>query len=369
MSEPRTGRRIFWIEAIVVAVIVVVAAALILPAIQQAREAARRTQSSNILKDLGLALFNYHDTFQQYPPGGTFAADGTPYQSWTISLLPYMDASPLYFLIDPNRPWDDPVNFDVIVSGRFKGGYAYRDPAVPIQKTESGLWAIHYSPNQWLMYRNSSVRIDDIPDREQTLLMADAFGGYAGFGDPFNWRDATLPYRASAVGFGHLLRTSGTQILFADGHVEFVSKSVAPAITATYAGPESLKPAPELIAQRSEPYRIPDRPIWKYFFDFRGWKSMMRIGLSPDRLRLDVNFYDVPVDRREDSGWKIEFAKFARDMPIRHVTVVGMLAADELRPFLELPQLKTLDLTDAKIEGDAAAILGTAPQIEVIGAP
>lgn len=369
MNEPGTGRRIFRIEAIVVAVIVVVATALILPAIQQAREAARRTQSKNNLKQLGLALDNYHDTHQVFPPGGTFDADGTPYQSWTVYLLPYMEATPVYSVIDTGRPWDDPVNFDLIVSGSFGGGYGYRDPSVPIEKTESGLRAIHYSPNQWLMYRNSSVRVNDIPNREHSLLMADAFGSYAAYGDPVNWRDATLPYRTSPLGFGHPFRTSGTHVLFADGHVEFVSQSVAPEITSAYSGPQSLKPGPELTAQRSEPYRIPDRPFWRYYLGDRGRKSLMKFAISPDRSRLDADFDSVPVKRREDYGWKTHFAEFVRDIPIDHVAVTGMLAADELRPFLALPMLKTLDISGAEIEGDMAAVLAGAPHVDVIGAP
>lgn len=369
MSEPRTGCRIFWIEAIVVAVVVVVAAALILPAIQQAREAARRTQSRNNLKQLGLALDNYHDTHQVFPPGGTFDADGTPYQSWTVYLLPYMEATPVYSVIDTGRPWDDPVNFDLIVSGSFGGGYGYRDPSVPIEKTETGLRAIHYSPNQWLMYRNSSVRLNDIPDRGHTLLMADAFGSYAAYGDPINWRDAALSYRTAPLGFGHPFRTSGTHVLFADGHVEFVPESVSPEITAAYSGPESLKPTPRLTAQRSEPYRIPDRPFWRYFLGDRGRKSIMRFTVSPDRLRLVATFGAVPADRREDNRWRIDFAEFARDMPIEDAAVTGMLTADELRPFLNLPHLKRLDLQEAQIEGDVASVLSAASHVEVIGAP
>lgn len=368
MSEPRTGRRIFWIEAIVVAVIVVVAAALILPAIQQAREAARRTQSRNNLKQLGLALQNYHDTFELLPPGGTFANDGTPNQSWTVSLSPYLSSSPLYNLINMNRPWDDPVNFDLMTGHPLSIDTAFRDPSVLDDRTAAGLPAVHYAPNQWLMYRNSSVSLTDITDWEHTLLMADAFGAYAGFGDPINWRDATLQYRTSPIGFGHTNRTIGTHVLFADGRVEFVSPSVAPTITASYAGPKSLKPAPELTAPRPEPYRGPEQPPVKYLYTYRGGRDLMRFQLSADGVVLDVQFGVVESEHRRNADWKLRFVSFARDMPIEHVTVAGMLAADELRPFLELPQLKTLDLTDAKIEGDAAAILGAAPQITVSGA-
>lgn len=369
MSETRTGRRIFWIEAIVVAVIVVVIAALILPAIQQAREAARRTQSRNNLKQLGLALENYHDTFELLPPGGTFASDGTPYQSWTVSLSPYLSSSPLYNCINMNRPWDDPVNFDLMTGRPLSIDTAFRDPSVLADRTAAGLPAVHYAPNQWLMHRNSSVRLKDLPDLGHMLLMADAFGGYAGFGDPINWRDATLQYRTSPIGFGHTSRMLGTHVLFADGRVEFVSPSVAQTITAAYAGPESLKPAPELTAQRPEPYRGPAEPPLKYLYTCRGGRDLMRFQLSTDGVVLDANFGIVESAHRRNAAWITRFVSFARDQPIQHVTVTGMLAADELRPFLNLPRLKSLDLQEAQMKGDVAAVLAGAPHVEVIGVP
>ena len=84
------------IELLVVIAIIAVLIALLLPAVQQAREAARRTQCKNNLKQLGLALANYHDVYNKFPNGNIPTAAWGWGLSWYARILPYVDQAPLY---------------------------------------------------------------------------------------------------------------------------------------------------------------------------------------------------------------------------------------------------------------------------------
>ena len=106
------------IELLVVIAIIAVLIALLLPAVQQAREAARRTQCKNNMKQMGLACFNYESTFSRFPSSGKGLnpiATGTkalfPVSTFT-SMLPFIDQGPLYNNFNFMAHYTSPLNRD-----------------------------------------------------------------------------------------------------------------------------------------------------------------------------------------------------------------------------------------------------------------
>lgn len=110
------------VEMLVVISIIGILVALLLPAVQAAREAARRVTCQNNLKQIGLALHSYHTNWDRFPPssvwnlkdGLTLIDSGTPHakmkETWVVLLLPYLEQKGLYDSIDRNRYMTDPVN-------------------------------------------------------------------------------------------------------------------------------------------------------------------------------------------------------------------------------------------------------------------
>ncbi len=98
VSRPPSWRGFTLIELLVVIAIIAMLIALLLPAVQQAREAARRMQCKNNLKQFGLALHNYHDVFNKLPPSNCFGPANRLWGDLSIfvRLLPYMEQSALY---------------------------------------------------------------------------------------------------------------------------------------------------------------------------------------------------------------------------------------------------------------------------------
>lgn len=174
------------IELLVVIGVIALLVALLLPAVQAAREAARRTQCLNNLKQIGLALHNYHDQHRTLPPASIrpagFEDNGRdhPRGTWTISILPGLEQSALYQTIDTRVDTTAPENLavatpvSVFLCPSDTGGELFE----PILGTfyARGNYAANYGAASWgqrfwedrryrgVMGQNAGLRFADITD-------------------------------------------------------------------------------------------------------------------------------------------------------------------------------------------------------------
>lgn len=273
------------IELLISIAIIAVLIALLLPAVQQAREAARRTQCKNNLKQLGLAIHNYVDLHKVLPPGyvSSFTATGDdlgPGWSWAAMLMPQLDQSPAYQMIDFSSGIESAANATI----RLKSFPVFLCPSDDAQLQ----WpARHYDPTtgapldvicnvgssnyvgmfgfsepgvdgEGVFFRNSNIAFADITDglsqtiavgeRSHRLGEATWTGSVTGAllaGDPSDGIGQIVPEHGSGMVLGHAGERhgpgdprsdanqfysrhsgGGVQFLFADGHVSFLASSL-----------------------------------------------------------------------------------------------------------------------------------------------
>jgi prepilin-type N-terminal cleavage/methylation domain-containing protein/prepilin-type processing-associated H-X9-DG protein len=266
------------VELLVVIAIIGVLVGLLLPAIQAARESARRTQCTNNLKQIGVACLNYHDTFRVLPSGyiaNVPYADTVPTSpgwGWAALILPMMEETGLYGSLNFKLPIEHPGN-----SAVRKTVSAYLCPSDQLEITDfqlvdgNGRPVARVAPSSYaasvgsdaseadaetgngVFYRNSSLRIAQITDgTSHTVMIGDRGWGQvkgtwagavnlaltqAGALNPWQSATATAPVLTlvhnnwvnivtdSDGGLDDFssFHTDGANVLFADGSVHFVA--------------------------------------------------------------------------------------------------------------------------------------------------
>lgn len=223
-----------------------VGVALLLPAVQQAREAARRSTSKNNLKQLGLAMHNYHATHRSFPEAAipNKALKQKQQLSFLVSLLPFLDQAPLYGQIDRKKGWDDkthqqkmklvvPVFLNPSQSSKpqTKEGYGITNYVgiAGIGKDAPYLKASHKRAG--IFGYNRVTRIRDITDgTSNTVMMSEAsknLGPWGRAGSATVRPFTKKPYINGPDGIGGN-HTGGCLMLLGDGSVRFISENIDP---------------------------------------------------------------------------------------------------------------------------------------------
>ncbi len=263
----RPRRAFTLIELLVVIAIIGVLVALLLPAVQQAREAARRTQCKNNLMQLGLALHNYEMAYERLPPGTVdlsrpIRSEAKGYHmGWMIQILPYIDQPNVFDHFDFSVGVYDAKN----TPPRATQIQTFLCPSYPIANygpvgltTYAGCHHDVEAPididNHGVLFLNSSVRYRDIRDGASNTLFVGEHSG-----DPLGWAsgtratlrnggskinsglatmrgamaqplnvDQTTDAAVLAVGGFGSYHVGGTHFLLGDGSVRFISENISP---------------------------------------------------------------------------------------------------------------------------------------------
>jgi len=195
--------------------------ALLLPAVQAAREAARRMQASNHLKQLSLAMQNYHDEYKCFPPAVVTDPAGKPLYSGRVLLLPFLEEQSLYDQFDKSQAWNSPANRPLTQ----RAPRMFTDPSAP----QGG-----GGQTDFLFVAGSGTALEPLPDGgsrslssisdgiSNTLFMVEVKNSGINWAEP---RDLDLSQPISLPAGNHPNINLGA---FYDGHTQAIPKQTSP---------------------------------------------------------------------------------------------------------------------------------------------
>jgi prepilin-type N-terminal cleavage/methylation domain-containing protein/prepilin-type processing-associated H-X9-DG protein len=241
------------VELLVVIAIIGVLIGMLLPAVHSVREAARRIRCANNLRQIGIALQNYHSSFNAFPPGVTdwrpfFRGDRSRRNiAWSALILPQLDQSNLFNQLNLKLPFDDPANADA--ASQILSVFQCPSDAAQAASTGSspqrgptdygGIFGERInSPNnppKGIMIFDQAISLSDVTDgSSNTIIVAEDSGldnGDSGDGQWINGRnvfDQAFAINA-APDFENDMRSNhpgGAQAVFADAHVNFIDQQI-----------------------------------------------------------------------------------------------------------------------------------------------
>ena len=202
------------------------AAALVAAPIGQAREAARRSQCTNNMKQIGLAMHNYLSANRDaFPPAYSVDKAGKPLLSWRVHVLPYLDQQELYAQFRLDEPWDSDHNKPLIA--RMPRTYDCPDAARPLAAAGKTTYLVPRGPGT-LFPGAERVKIGDVNDgTSNTIMVVDAGDASAvEWTKPADWEVG--PDAAAKALLGH--HPGGMNVGFADGAVRLLKADIKPSV-------------------------------------------------------------------------------------------------------------------------------------------
>jgi len=206
--------------AFLVIFIGIICPGFLLTAMSGAREAARRAECINNLKQIGLALHDYHDTNKHFPPPKICDKDGKLLFSWRLQILPEMQYGSVYFQLRKDEPWNSPFNKKVLSKSRI-----YKDECPSYPRNENDFTANYIAiigpGTAWR--EDGLVKISDLPDGgSHTVMAVEVVNSGVHWAEP---RDLAVDEALEGMKTGKGLRitsahTGCINILFADGSVK-----------------------------------------------------------------------------------------------------------------------------------------------------
>jgi prepilin-type processing-associated H-X9-DG protein len=196
-----------------------VAIALLLPAVQASREAARRAQCTNNLKQIALAMHNYHSANNKFPAHAIYSEGGKPLLSWRVAILPFIEQQALYNEFHLDEPWDSEHNKKLIE--QMPATYA-----CPSGKHEPGTTPYQVAVGKGTMFEEPEGHgIAEVTDgTSNTIMVAEAPKTVIWTKpDDLALTDEALP----RIGSNH---PGGANVAFGDGSVRFIKQTIDQAV-------------------------------------------------------------------------------------------------------------------------------------------
>jgi prepilin-type processing-associated H-X9-DG protein len=192
--------------------------ALLLPAVQAAREAARRAQCVNNFKQIGLGMHNFASSEGHFPAAAITDPQGKPLLSWRVAILPYIEHESLYRQFKLDEPWDSPNNLPLLSQMPQVYVCPSDGPSAEFTTRYQGI-----SGPGTIFDGIKATTLREITDgTSNTMLVAEG-------SQPVPWTkpdDIDLAGIATSLGSHH---PGGVNVLFADGSVRFIKMSINPA--------------------------------------------------------------------------------------------------------------------------------------------